>query len=120
MDLDKLYDMAAEYNKFSCKPKERKYKIGEVFDDDKSVRWNREEVERRNKLHEEEAKRLNTEKNRLLIEWIDAVYIYIMQETKVKKEKAKDIYNYLYTEYHSYGLTEVLNHLDDLLYLFKK
>lgn len=120
MDFYKLYDMANEYNNFSYKPKNKKYKIGEVIDEDKSVRWNREEVEKRNRLREEEVKRLNTEKNRLFIKWIDAVYIYIMQETKVKKEKAKDIYNYLYTEYHNYGLVEVLNHLDDLLYLFKK
>ena len=118
MDLQKLYDMAAEYDEFSCKPKERKYKIGEVIDEDKSVRWNREEVERRNKLHEEEVKRLNTEKNLLHVKWVEAVYAYIMQETGVKEKKAKDIYNYLYTHYHAYGMSEMLNHLDDLLWLF--
>lgn len=120
MDFYKLYDMADEYSKFSCKPKERKYKIGEVFDDDKSVRWNREEVERRNKLHDEEVKRLNKQKNKMFFEWVDAVKLYIMEETKVKKDKADEIYNYLYGKYHSYGLSEVLANMDELLDLFKK
>lgn len=119
MDFDKLCDMANEYTKFSCKPKERKYKIGEVFDDDKSVRWNREEVERRNKLHDEEVKRLNAEKNKMFCEWVLAVKRYIIQETKVKQSKADEIYNYLYGKYHSYGLLEVLANMDELLDLFK-
>lgn len=119
MDFDKLCEMAREYTNFSCKPKERKYKIGEVFDDDKSVRWNREEVERRNKLHDEEVKRLNMQKNKMLLEWTDAVKLYIIKETKVKKDKADEIYNYLYEKYHSYGLLEVLANMDELLDLFK-
>lgn len=68
MDFDRLCDMANEYTNFSCKPKNRKCKICEVFDDDRSVRWNREEVERRNKLHEEEVKELNRKKNELLLD----------------------------------------------------
>lgn len=118
MDLEKLYDMAEKYNSFSCKPTGRKYKIDEVFDDEKSVRWNREEVERRNKLYEEEVKRLNTEKNKMFCEWVYSVKYYIMQETKVKQKKADKIYEYLYREHHSYGLFNVINHLDDLLELF--
>lgn len=117
MYFEDLCDMVNEYINFSCQPENKKYQTGYVFDEDKSVRWNREEVERRNKLHDEEVKRLNIEKNRLFIKWIDAVYDYIIQETGVNKEKAKDIYNYLYEEYRNYGL--VLGHLDNLLDLFK-
>lgn len=119
MEMKKLYAMANEYIDFSCKPKNKKCKPGTIFDEEKSVRWNREEVERRNKLHEDEVKELNTKKNQLLIEWIKAVYDYIIEETGVSEEKAKDIYNYLYAEYHSWGFMEILNHLDDLLELFK-
>lgn len=119
MDFYKLHDMANEYNNFSCKPKNKKYKIGEIIDEDKSVRWNREEVDRRNKLREEEVKRLNTQKNKMLLEWIDAVKLYIIEETNVKKDKADKIYNYLYENYHSYGLSEVLANMDELLDLFK-
>lgn len=119
MNFDKLCIMANEYNKFSCKPKNPKYKIGEVIDEDKTVKWNREEVERRNKLREEEVKKLNAQKNKMLLEWIDAVKLYIIEETKVKKDKADEIYNYLYGKYHSYGLLEVLANMDELLDLFK-
>lgn len=119
MDFDKLCDMANEYINFSCKPKNRKYKVGEIIDEDKTVRWNREEVERRNKSHEEEVKELNRKKNEMLFRWVDAVKLYIIEETKVKKDKADEIYNYLYEKYHSYGLLEVLANMDELLDLFK-
>lgn len=118
MELRELYNMADKYDRFSCKPKLLIYKNGYIFDEDKSVKWNREEVERRNNEYNEELKRLNTEKNAMLLKWIDAVKLYIIEETKVKKTQADKIYNYLYTEYHNYGLTEILRHLDDLLELF--
>lgn len=119
MEFENLCEMADEYTCFSCKPKGRKYKNGEVIDEDKSVRWNREEIKKRNELHDEEVKKLNMQKNKMLLEWIDAVKLYIMEETKVKKDKADKIYNYLYMKYHSYGLLELLANMDELLDLFK-
>lgn len=118
MTLEQLYDMAEIYTKFSCKPSLRKYRIGDVIDEDKSVKWNREEVDRRNVAYAEELNNLNKQKNALLNEWVAAVKTYIMEEAKVKQTKADKIYNYLYTQYHAWGLSEVLDHLDELLELF--
>ena len=56
MDIKRLYEMASEYTEFSCKPKNPKYKVGTIIDEDKSVRWNREEIERLNDIHTEEVK----------------------------------------------------------------
>lgn len=119
MDMEKLYEMADEYTNFSCKPKNPKYKIGSVIDEEKSVRWNREEIERLNNIHIEEAEELNRKKTLLRINFENAVIDYIISETKVSKDKAEKIYNYIYTEYHSYSIRECLYHLDDLLELFK-
>ena len=116
--IEELYDMAKEYYKFSCKPKFCKYKDSTVFDEDKSVKWNREEVERLNKLHDDEVKSLNTQKNKLLVNFIRNVKTYIVQETNVTEVQANKIYEYLCNEYHDYGFEECLNHLDDLLDLF--
>ena len=116
--IEELYDMAEKYVNFSCKPKSCKYKIGTVFDEDKSVKWNKEEVERLNKVYEAEVKKLNTQKNELMINLVHSIKTYIIQETNVKKEQADKIYDYLYSEYHSYGLRECISHLDDLLNLF--
>lgn len=110
--------MAEQYTKFSCKPKSYKYKAGTVLDEDKSVKWNREEVERLNKIYDDEVKELNRQKNELYIGLVNAIKMYIIQETNVSKKQADKIYNYLCNEYHSYGLRECLNQLDDLLDLF--
>lgn len=117
--IDELIYLSNQYTDFSCRPSCKKYKEGTIFDEEKSVRWNREEVDRRNNLHQEEVKRLNREKNQMYEKLVNLIYRYIIQETKVSKEKAIKIYNYLYEEYHSYGLTECINHLDDLLDLFE-
>ena len=117
--IDELIYLSNQYKDFSCKHSCKKYKEGTIFDEEKSVRWNREEVDRRNNLHQEEVKRLNREKNQMYEKLVNLIYQYIIQETKVSKERAAKIYNYLYEEYHSYGLTECINHLDDLLDLFE-
>jgi hypothetical protein len=44
--------------------------------------------------------------------------MYIIQETCVSEKKAEQIYNYAYDMWHSYGLSECLANLDDLLVLF--
>lgn len=116
--IEELFDMAKEYYNLSCKPKSCKYKDGTIFDEDKSVKWNREEAERLNKIHDDEIKSLNAQKNKLLVNFIHNVRTYIIQETNVTETQANKIYNYLCNEYHSYGFEECLRHLDDLLDLF--
>lgn len=44
MTIEALYNMAEQYTNFSCKPKSNKYKVGTIFDEDMSVKWNREEL----------------------------------------------------------------------------
>ena len=76
--LEKLYDMADKYIHFSCKPSSQKYKVGTVFDEDKSVKWNREEVERLNKKHEDEVKELNRKKSALYNDLVNSIQEYII------------------------------------------
>lgn len=118
MTIEALYNMAEQYTNFSCKPKSNKYKVGTVLDEDMSVKWNREEVERLNKIYDDEVKELSEQKNELYINLRRATNAYIIQEINVDKKKADKIFNYLCNEYYSYSFKEVLNHLDDLLDLF--
>ena len=123
MTIEELNKMEAKYRCFSCKPSFQKYRIGTIFDEEKSVRWNREEVERRNLLHEEEVKRLNNEKNKLREELISEIKKYIIEQiganTKNVNLKANKIYNYLYSKYYAFGFNEIINKMDDLLELIK-
>ena len=96
----------------------KRFKDDHVFDEDKSVKWNREEVERKNSEFENAVKQLNREKNLLYTELISMINSYITVETGVSVKKSEKIWNYLYSNYHAYGLAECLNHLDELLELF--
>ena len=123
MTIKELSEMEVKYRCFSCKPFSKKYKIGTIFDEEKSVRWNREEVERRNLLHEEEVKRLNNEKNKLREELIAEIKKHIIERigknTKNVNLKANRIYNYLYSKHYAFGFSEIINNMDDLLELIK-
>ena len=64
----KAKDMCEAFNKykdFSCIPKTKKHKVGDVIDENQSVRWNREEVQRLIDSRVEEVKLLHRQKNKL-------------------------------------------------------
>lgn len=84
-----------KYKDFSCVPKTSKYHLGQVIDEDKSVKWNREEVQRLNDLRIEEVKLLHKQKNKLYEEFKDMVCKYITQETKVDKARSIKIFKFL-------------------------
>lgn len=75
--IDELIYLSNQYTDFSCKPSYKKYKEGTIFDEEKSVRWNREEVDRKNNLRQEEVKRLNREKNQMYEKLVNLIYQYI-------------------------------------------
>ena len=112
-DLTNAYN---EWHTFSCQPITKKIKIGTVLDEEKSVKWNREEVERINKQHDEEVKELNQQKNKLWVEWRELCHKYIVQEVHVTLERAEKIFEFSYNM--GYGIDTMLIFLDDLLELF--
>ena len=62
-----LYDIKCDLEEManmSCKPSTTKPKTGDIIDEDKSVKWNREEVVRLQNEYEKEVKELNTAKNK--------------------------------------------------------
>lgn len=55
-EFDRVYGM-------SCKPSGlQKYKAGHIFDENMSVKWNRDKLEEENKKFKDEVSRLNTAK----------------------------------------------------------
>lgn len=84
-DMEKMYSM-------SCKPSFARVKEGHVFDEDKSVKWNREQVELNNEKYDSEVKKLNTEKNRVRDTLLDEMYEAIVEyvgKKHINKDKAK-------------------------------
>ena len=58
----------------------KKFQIGHVFDEEKSVKWNREEVERRNQAIHDEWKAAMEAKGESYQYLYEAIYKYIMDE----------------------------------------
>lgn len=114
-----LYDIRKDLEEMAnmpCKPNFKKPRIGDIIDEDKTVRWNREEVERLQKLYEDKVKKLNMEKNKRRDSLYEELYKTIKNEVgNITIEDAKVIFNYAYEQGHSYGYNEVFSHLDDIM-----
>lgn len=74
VDYDEIYDILEEYyidynkcNKtFNTTPSCHHYVLGEYIDENKSVKWNKEEIEKRNAIYKAEKERLLSEKDKAL------------------------------------------------------
>ena len=88
-----------------------------VFDEDKSVRWNREEVARRNRAYTEDTERLKKAKSDAYELAEEATKHYIMEETGMSRDKANILYSFAWEKYHSY-VYDMLTQLDELIELY--
>lgn len=81
---DYTWDKAIEnYEKacrMSCKPDFQRLPKDYITDEDKSVKWNREQVEENHDTYDKEVARLNTEKNKERDKVMQDVYLKIQQE----------------------------------------
>ena len=80
--IDELTFLSFRYTDFPCKPNCKKYKECTIFDEDKSLKWNREEVVKKN-LFMMKLKKLNRKKNQMYTELVHTIKQYIIQETNV-------------------------------------
>lgn len=114
-------DLQKEFNRISnisCIPKDiKKVPDNYVYDENRSVKWNKEQVELNNKKYQDELARLNTEKNKAR----DSVYGLIIKRIQqdvghgLSYEKAKVLWEYAYKEGHEVGFCEIRYLLIDLI-----
>ena len=74
---------------------------GHIFDEDKSVRWNREQVELHNKHAEAEWSRMNSDIQAKNNELHTDVIHYIMAEYGMNYKQAEALESYAYADKHS-------------------
>lgn len=114
---DIMRDLVAMDN-MSCKPRIRRPRTGDIINEDNSVKWNREEVVRLQKVYDEEVKKLNTAKNNRRDNLYKELYEVIRYEVRgITINDAQQIFQYAYREGHSDGYGEVFNNLDDIISL---
>lgn len=116
-DIQREFD---QVNEMSCKPVGlQKYKVGNIFDENMPVKWNREKLEEENKKYNDEVARLNTEKNKGFCRVNDLVYQKIREEVGhgLSEHAAEVIFNYAYESKHAYGFYAVRQELESLIEL---
>ena len=89
-------------------------KEGDIIDEEKSVKWNREEVERRIQARDAETRRLRHLKAELVFEAEDKLLELLSEDTSLNKKQIKLIWNYAYDEAHSGGYDGVLDKFDEI------
>lgn len=121
--LEKIQKEFKAAFKMSLTPDENKFgkrlPTGYVIDEEKSVRWNREEVERHNEAITNEKERLLSEYNAEIaritaefIKWIEATY-------NLNEKEAKIIYSRAYDEHHAYW-DDIYDAVDEYCEIYSK
>lgn len=117
MSFELLSKAFEDYEKMVCKPiNYKKVRPDHVFDEDKSVKWNREQVEINNAKFEEEVKQRNTEKNKVRDNLLNETY-KLMQEyigkKKITIESCKVLWNFINERNNISYSCVVRYHLED-------
>jgi hypothetical protein len=120
-------DVAKKYSEFlrsySCKPDREKFpfpKVGTVLDEDKSVKWNREEVERLRGVYDEEVRRLNTEKNHICNIFEGRMKELLKDEFELNDAETNVIWFKAWEDGHDSGIYNVVSHFEDLAYFYEE
>lgn len=117
-DLDRAFAL-------SCKPTAKRVPKGYVFDEDKSVRWNAEQVESHNAAIQKEVYEKQKARSLAINQATDSIIALIVDEFygKINSKQAKVIWNIAYDSGHSGGRYEIkaqLQRLMDAFYDFVK
>lgn len=125
LQLNDINDLKENYKlgvyKFDVKrPNTKILKDTYVFDEDLSVKKNKEMV----KEHNEKAKRLEKEYwdgyHAKINEFTEDFITVIQKEINTNREKADKIYSYIYREHHSAGYREMIYYAEDIIELIKE
>lgn len=106
----------------SCRPQNiRKVPSWYIFDANKSVNWNREQVEINNKKYREEINHLTEERNIEREKVLSHTYELIQEEVGhgLSREKARVIWDFACNNACIDGIPETLDYLSDLIDLIK-
>lgn len=115
---DELRNEYLKVGEMSCEPANiKKVPLGYIFDEDKSVKWNREQVEINNKNYHEEVIKLKSKRCECMAVVLDNIYTSIQEDMscEISREQAKTIWDYAYDIGHSGGVYDIFSYLSDLM-----
>lgn len=109
-------------DRMSCKPMEiKKIPKGTIIDENQTIVWNRQYIEKNNEEYLEEVARLNLEKNRRRDEIKEMIYRRIQHDIghQISRDKAIRIWEYAYGQWHDAGIHRVICELEELVELLE-
>lgn len=118
MSWEEIQNEFDSISRMSCRPAElSKVPSNHIFDRDKSVNWNEEQVKRNNQQYYDEVARLNTEKNKARDNVLELIYDKIQYEVghRISRKKAQAIWDYAYEKGHTFGFTSIQSELSDII-----
>ena len=92
-----------------------KYKEGTVLDENKSVKWNREQVAEAKRKRDEEVSRLQRVRNNTINEAEREIIAAIAEDVGISDDKARFIYQKAWSDGHSAGIYEVFTYIYDYI-----
>ena len=111
LSYDDIYDALEKeyYNVDAQRPKFERYAENHIFDENMSVKWNREEAARRNQAYEDALNAYYAIQNEADKKFQKDLILAIMNDTGFSYEKAEMIYSKAYDTGHSGGYYEVVS-----------
>lgn len=113
--IEEITAMFEEAEKMPCSPKEKPLKKDYITDEDKSVRWNRKQVEQSQQAYKEETLRLRQKRNEAFAAARHELLLYIQNSLNKEfpEEKCELILSRAYEEAHAYGVRSVIDLVDE-------
>lgn len=117
--------LVSSYEKFcmsySCKPDRAEYpypKRTDVIDENKSVKWNREEIERLRKAYNDRVTELNKYKNLIINTFGGRIARVLAKNNHMSAAESQKIWHYAYLEKHSDGISFIVSYYEELAGLY--
>lgn len=123
-DVDEILESWDKFlTNFDWRPDKKEFPIyhrGQIIDEDKSIKWNREEVERCRAAHEAEEKRLWVLRNELDSLYEKTLMKALAEEYEISTKEASIIWAQAYADNHSFGLSSVYDRFDELSDMYRE
>jgi hypothetical protein len=116
MCFDNVYEMISNgdfENKMEY-PKSSSYRDNHVFDENQTVKWNKEKVISENEKLKQRKMDYHNESYRLSNYFHECVVKAIIEDTKLQQDKAEIIFTKAYDDGHSEGYRNVVSEACDL------
>ena len=116
---EQIKDEFEAMNQMSCVPRFKKLKSDYITDENKSVKWNREQIELNHAKYNQVVKELNTKKNKERDRIYKDIILKIRQEVgfNLDEKSASMIWEYAYSQGHSDGFSSILSWLNEIINL---